>query len=92
MRELKTEFIGTGQVKGFKFTQVKKTEFGYIYKVEHLSRVWYEVFKRTENVRYSVISYPRNKSFGLWAWTTSDVNRAHEILEEINLKAQTDAR
>ena len=88
MRELETQFIGKGQVKGFKFTQLKKTKFGYIYKIEHLGRVWYEVFKRKENARYSVISYPRNKSFGVWAWTTSDVNKANEILEDINIKGQ----
>ena len=33
MKELEIEFVGRGQVKGFLLTQVKKTEYGYIYKV-----------------------------------------------------------
>lgn len=90
MKELEKEFIGKGQVKGFKFTQVKKTKNGHIYKVERFGRVWYEVFKRVENVRFSVVSYPSNKAFGVWAWTTNDKNRGFDILEELNLKALSD--
>jgi len=84
MKELETEFVGKGQTKGFKFTQIKKTKYGYIYEVSDLGVVWYEVFKRKENVRYLCISYPSNKSFGLWAWTTKNLERANEILEDID--------
>lgn len=86
MRQLELSFTGRGQVKGFKFTQIKKTQFGYIYKVEHLGRVWYEVFRHKENTRYNVVSYPSNKAFGIWAWTTPDKETAFERLNEIDLK------
>jgi hypothetical protein len=85
MRELEKQFIGKGQVKGFKFTQIKKTKYGYIYKVRAQNSEWYEVFKRKENTRYSVISYPRNKSFGVWAWSTKDMSRAIDILNDFSI-------
>jgi len=88
MKELKTNFIGKGQVKGFKFTQVKKTDFGHIYKVDDFGAVWYEVFRRVENYRYSCISYPTNKAFGVWAWTAKSLSRANEILEDIKTKSE----
>lgn len=88
MKELELNFIGKGQVRGFKFTQVKKNEFGYIYKIEDFGRVWYEVFKRKENVRYMCISYPTNKSFGVWAWTTPKLDKAENILEDIKIKGE----
>lgn len=87
MKELPDAFIGKGQVRGFKFTQVKKTEFGYIYKVECFDRVWYESFKRKENSRFGVVSYPTNKSFGVWAITTSCLERAEEYLNNLEISA-----
>ena len=90
MRELPVEFIGKGQVRGFKFTQEEKNQHGYIYKVEHLGRTWYEVFERRENVRFSVISYPGNKSFGVWAWTANSYEKALERFEEITIKGELD--
>lgn len=83
MRELEKEFIGRGQVKGFKFTQLKKTEFGFIYKVEHFGLVHYEVFQRRENSRFMCVSYPSNKAFGLWAWTVKTIERAEDIFNDI---------
>lgn len=88
MRELQSEFIGKGQVKGFKFTQVQKTKYGYIYEVKSYNRTWYEVFKRVENSYYNVVSYPTNKAFGVWAWTVNSIQKANELLSEIELKAQ----
>ena len=32
MKELQKEFVGTGEVKGDKFSQVKQSEFAYIYR------------------------------------------------------------
>jgi hypothetical protein len=85
MKELEINFLGRGQVKGIKFSQIKKTENGYIYELNDKGRVYYEVFKRKENVRYSCISYPTNKGFGIWAWTTPYLDRANDILEDINV-------
>lgn len=86
MRELELTFTGKGQVRGFKFTQIKKTQNGFIYKVEDFSRVYYEVFQRRQNNRFNCISYPSNKAFGLWAWTTKSIDRANDILNDIDLK------
>ena len=88
MKELKESFIGKGQVRGFEFTQVKKTEFGYIYKVDTKNSICYEVFHRKENSRYNCISYPSNKAFGVWAWTTNNINKAKSILEDIQIRKE----
>jgi len=82
MRELEKSFIGKGEVKGFKFTQVKKTEYGFIYLVESDGNTHYEVFKRVENDRWGCISYPKSKSFGVWAWTYTNISTASEKLLE----------
>ena len=87
MRELQEEFIGKGEVKGFKFTQIKKTEYAYLYQVEDYStnRMRYEVFKRRINKRYECVSYPKSKSFGLWAWSIFNYQKALQKFEEISL-------
>lgn len=82
MKQLKSEFIGKGQVKGFKFTQVKKTQHGYIYKVYDNNQVWYEVFKHRENRQFNCVSYPGTKSFGLWAWTCKTLEKALARLDQ----------
>ena len=70
MQELQTHFAGRGETKGFLFTQLEKTEKGYIYLVTDASgKKWYEVFNRKENTQFGCISYPTAKAFGLWAWT-----------------------
>ena len=86
MRELELSFIGKGQVKGFKFTQIKKNEFGFIYEVKDCGQIYYEVFKRKENVRFNCVSYPSNKAFGIWAWTVKSEREAGYILEDIKIK------
>ncbi len=88
MKELKESFIGKGQVRGFEFTQIKKTEFGYIYKVDTKNTIWYEVFKRKVNSRYNCISYPSNKAFGVWAWTVNSLDKANSILEDIKIRKE----
>ena len=91
MRQLEKDFIGTGEVKGFIFTQIKKSEYGYIYRVIAGGTSHYEVFKHTENTRYNCVSYPRSKSFGLWAWHCSDLVKALERLEQIDFLCETKA-
>lgn len=83
MIELKTNFIGKGEVKGFEFTQLKKTDYGYIYAVNTGERVHFEVFKHKENTRYNCVSYPKTKAFGVWAWATDTFEHACEILEDL---------
>lgn len=85
MKELETEFKGRGQVKGFTFTQIKKNDYGYIYKVNTGNNNHYEVFKRKINTKFNCISYPSDKSFGLWAWTYKDLDNAIYKLEELEV-------
>jgi hypothetical protein len=83
MKELKTEFQGKGQVRGFLFTQLKKNEAGYIYQVNTGAGIHYEVFKHKKNTQYDCISYPSNKAFGIWAWTHNTLERAEAKLSEL---------
>ncbi len=85
---LPEEFIGTGEVKGFKFKQIKKNNDVYLYEVTSFGRVYYEVFKAQTNAIcidfkkhiYSDTdfkhSYPKAKSFGKTAWTCSSYVKA----------------
>jgi hypothetical protein len=85
MRELKKIIHGTGEVKGFTFRQVALTKSGYIYEVTHpeVKKPHYEVFRRRENHRFGLISYPRAKAFGRWAWTYNDLCSAKNKLYSI---------
>lgn len=88
MKELKEYFSGRGQVKGYVFSQIKKTEHGYIYEVRGDGTRHYEVFERRINLMYDCISYPRDKSFGIWAWTCMTLERAEEKLSEIAFRVE----
>lgn len=83
MKELQESFIGRGQVRGFKFTQIKKNDYAYIYEVNSGSFPRYEVFHRKENSQFNCISYPSNKAFGIWAWSCKTLERALERFEDI---------
>ena len=82
MRELKIEFNGIGQVKGYYFVQLINDEKGYLYEVRSGNTVHYEIFRRVENTRFGIISYPSNKAFGIWAWTCPSLKRAEVIFEQ----------
>jgi hypothetical protein len=85
MKELEVRFIGRGQVKGFIFTQIKKNRVGYIYKVDLGSSYHFEVFKRKENIKYNCVSYPSDKSFGIWAWTYKSLEQACNKLKDLEV-------
>lgn len=85
MRELKEQFLGRGQVKGFMFTQVEKSAFGYIYEVFTGVNYHYEVFKRNENTHFNCVSYPTNKAFGRWAWTYSSLDKAKDKFNDLEV-------
>jgi hypothetical protein len=86
MKELKTVIDGIGEVRGFVFHQIEKTNYGYIYKAIHQESQasHYEVFKRRENKRFNTISYPSSNSFGSWAWTYKDEKMAYKKLQDIS--------
>jgi len=89
MKELKEEFTGRGQVKGFAFTQIKKSASSYIYEVNSGEAKFYEVFKRIENTRFGCVSYPTNNAFGVWAWTYGDLDKAEDKFDELELSFES---
>lgn len=65
------------------FTEIRQTDRGFIYEVEHGGRRHYEVFKKRLNRRFATISYPGSKAFGKWAWTCMTLEEAIKRLEEV---------
>lgn len=82
VKELPLEFTGTGEVRGHKFSLLEKTEKGYIYQVTDGGQPWFEVFKRKIN-QFGGVSYPKAKSFGIWAWSTRRLDKALELLHNL---------
>ena len=86
IRDLKTDFTGVGQVRGYKFTQISKTKSAFLYQVDTSDRLYYEVFRKRINRRFACVSYPTDKAFGIWAWTSPKLERAFEILNELSME------
>lgn len=76
MESLKKHFLGRGEVKGFKFTQITCTNRAFLYEINTGDAVYYEVFKSRQNKRFGVVSYPTSKAFGHWAWTYQNLDKA----------------
>lgn len=76
LREIPEYFEGKGEVRHYTFTQVKKSEKGYIYEVQREGLKHYEVFERHPNTRFGIYSYPGSASFGHWAWTFNTLEMA----------------
>ena len=88
MKQLAKEFIGKGEVKGFIFTQIKKSDKAYIYKVDCDGSIHYEVFKYKENKQFDCVSYPKTGSFGLWAWTYMEIDLSIEKYDLLMLREE----
>lgn len=92
IKELKKKFVGVGEVRGFVFTQLLKTDHAYLYQVEcdfspdgyDEIGVHYEVFERRINTRYGTVSYPKSSAFGVWAYTVKDFNVAVIKMSELD--------
>ena len=98
INELKKEFIGIGEVKGFKFIQITNGEHAFLYKVFISDTIYhYEVFKRKntplcidfENKVFSETEfkeiYPKSNAFGVWAWTHKDHIKAIDKYNQTNI-------
>ena len=86
MKQLQKEFIGRGEVRGFTFKQIERTEKAYLYEVTqpYADKPHYEVFRHKINKRFGVVSYPfSGEGFGRWAWTYKSLSEAREKLAEI---------
>ena len=68
---------------GNTYTQVAKTDKGYIYHVQSGNDEYWEVFQYVENTRFDCVSYPKNESFGKWAWCTISFEKAKKYLENL---------
>lgn len=88
MKQLLKQFEGRGEVKDYSFKQLHSSPKAYVYSVTHKGVSHYEVFKHKENNRYSVVSYPSSKSFGLWAWTFMSYKEALIKFNNINEQAK----
>ena len=86
MKELKKEFSGIGEVRGYQFSQIYKTSRAFIYEVSYGEGKHYEVFKRRINNRFGCVSYPTSQGFGIWAWTYSKLEKAIEKFNELEKK------
>lgn len=86
VKELPIMFNGRGEVGGYQFIQVDKTEEAYFYRVSHpqVGKVHYEVFKRKVFEPENREIYPRGESFGKWAWTTDDYEKAFEKFSHLS--------
>ncbi len=83
IKPLSLQFSGTGEVRGYDFAQISKTDKGFCYEVR-LDGITahFEVFYRKINNRWACISYPTSKAFGIWAWTCKTKEKALKKLEE----------
>ena len=81
IKELEDNFIGTGNVSGFKFKKLHQTELGYLYEVDSGDEdIHYEVFQRKTTPicldfekkifsdTDSKVIYPRDEHFDSWAF------------------------
>jgi hypothetical protein len=97
MRKLKEQFIGIGEVKGFDFFQLNRTENAAFYKVENS---YYEIFiiktqkEQKKNINGSEVFfkpkeiYPRSNQFGISAWTIHNYDKALTKWGEISKTEQ----
>ena len=89
--KLETEFAKTsGDMAGFKFTQLEESDTAYMYMCEQGDAVSFEVFEKKtaplcinfDRREYSTTDfkecYPKSNDFGVWAWSYTDQNKAYE--------------
>ena len=83
-KELPLTFEGRGEVKGFSFKQVKRSNTAHLYEVsDTFGNKWYEVFIRKENARFGNIAYPKQKAFGVSAWSARTIEKAIKRFDEL---------
>ena len=84
MKLLDLKFSGKGEVKGFTFKQVQKSNTAYIYEVNSGSSIYYEVFRRVVNTKRQKEVYPLAKHFSIWAWTQMNYESAKRKFNQLN--------
>ncbi len=84
IRPLKKCFFGKGEVSGYNFTQISKTDKAFIYEVSSGDSKHYEVFKRVVNTLFYCESYPKSKAYGISSWTCMSLETAIERFNKLN--------
>lgn len=92
LKELEEVFNGRGEVKGFVFRQLKRSEHAYIYEQKELEsgHITYEVFRRKVNLQYNCVSYPSSKGFGDYIYQGKcfrDISKAEDYFDYLNEKS-----
>lgn len=83
-QELPLTFEGRGEVKNFSFKQVKRSNTAYLYEVsDTFGNKWYEVFIRKINARFGNIVYPKQKAFGVSAWSARTLELANKRFDDL---------
>ena len=83
-KQLQKTFIGRGEVKGMVFTLYIANPRAFVYRVADSGSEHYEVFLRKIDKRFGQVSYPHSKSFGVWAWSFTNLDRAMAKFSEIS--------
>ena len=86
IKPLKTQFKGRGEDKGYLFSLLGMTNQAFLYEVSLCDRKHFEVFKKRINKRFSCVSYPTSKAFGIWAFTYMNLKSAIRKYNELNQK------
>ena len=84
MKLLDLEFPGKGEVRGFEFKQVQKSNTAYVYEVNSGTTIYYEVFRRVVNTKRQKEVYPLAKHFSIWAWTVMNYEDAKRKFNQLN--------
>lgn len=84
MKLLEKEFLGKGEVRGFEFKQVQKSNTAYVYEVNSGTTIYYEVFRRVVNTKRQKEVYPLAKHFSIWAWTVMNYEDAKRKFNQLN--------
>jgi hypothetical protein len=80
-KELPKEFIGRGEVKGFRFRQLERTEEAFLYEVTKPGDIiHYEVVFPMWDHRLNRWLYPKSKSWGNFGWKSTNYERAKKRL------------
>lgn len=95
---LEKSFIGTGEVRGFEFNQIKMSDAAYIYKVtipecephfEVIKRLKTPILIDFDKRIYSETEfkeyYPKAESFGISAWVYPTLKKAMDKFGSVNV-------
>lgn len=87
IRLLQAEFIGKGEVKTFQFRQLMRGQPTCVYEVSDYGLINNEVFRirvgKLPGTDTQYESYPKANSFGIWAWTYRNYEKAIGKFNEI---------